>query len=358
MTASRGPTHRVGKPLEATEAAERATQAAVLGDTLNLRVLSAIGAGVPVARLAETLHVSAERAEHAVEALQRAAIVQRDRDEDWTLTARAWVRFGRLLADVPSAAAGPQRLTPVAALPESVESVARDLAYRFASTFSAETVTRYVAESYLLLSQRSDTRKESYSPAQDSWHKINHLRPGKSRHQVIGRLPVTTTCELMSAASADPAAKSLGLVYPTDVDRLEFEPHPKWTPEQLAKMQDRILKESTALIPMSGSIPSVLKEPAFKVRYRYRCESAGCRGHQGRILDWELTALQNRLRHDGKDVKAGVTEKFLDQMFAADRRTGFYMGNFELAARRGKFSVLGVYWPKAEDAVAPQPALF
>lgn len=204
----------------------------------------------------------------------------------------------------------------------------------------------------------SDTRKESYSPAQDSWHKINHLRPGKSRHQVIGRLPVTTTCELMSAASADPSSTSLGLVYPADVDRLEFEPHPKWTPEQLAKMQDRILKESTALIPMSGAIPSVLKEPAFKVRYRYRCESAGCRGHQGRILDWELTALQNRLRHDGKDVKAGVTEKFLDQMFASDRRTGFYMGNFELAARRGKFSVLGVYWPKADDAVAPQPALF
>ncbi len=204
----------------------------------------------------------------------------------------------------------------------------------------------------------SDTRKESYSPAQDSWHKINHLKPGKSRHQVIGRLPVTTTCELMSAASSDPAATSLGLVYPADVDRLEFEPHPKWTPEQLAKMQDRIFKESTALIPMSGSIPSVLKEPAFKVRYRYRCESTGCRGHQGRILDWEPTALQNRLRHDGKDVKAGVTEKFLDQMFAADRRTGFYMGNFELAARRGKFSVLGVYWPKAEDAVAPQPALF
>lgn len=204
----------------------------------------------------------------------------------------------------------------------------------------------------------SDTRRESYSPAQDSWHKINHLRPGKSRHQVIGRLPVTTTCELMGAASADPAATSLGLVYPADVDRLEFEPHPKWTPEQLAKMQSRIDQESAALIPMSGSIPALLKEPEFIVRYRYRCESTTCRGHQGRILDWELTALQNRLRHDGKDVKAGVTEKFLDQMFASDRRTGLYMGNFELAARRGKFSVLGVYWPKAEDAVAPQPSLF
>jgi len=34
------------------------------------------------------------------------------------------------------------------------------------------------------------------------------------------------------------------------------------------------------------------------------------------------------------------------------------MGNFELAARRGKLSVLGVYWPTAEDAVAREPALF
>lgn len=150
--------HRVGKPLEAAEAAERAAQAAVLGDTLNLRVLSAIGAGVPAAGLAATLHVSAERAEQAVAALQRAAIVQRDADHEWTLTARAWVRFGRLLADVPTGAAAPPRLTPVTALPEAVESVARDLAYRFASTFSAETVSRYVAESYLLLSQRATVR--------------------------------------------------------------------------------------------------------------------------------------------------------------------------------------------------------
>ncbi len=157
MTSEHSSPHRVGKPLDAAEAAERAAQAALLGDTLNLRVLSAIGAGVPAARLAETLHVSAERAEHAVDALQRAAIVQRDHDE-WTLTARAWVRFGRLLADMPTEAAGPSRLTPVAALPEAVESVARDLAYRFASTFSAETVSRYVAESYLLLSQRATVR--------------------------------------------------------------------------------------------------------------------------------------------------------------------------------------------------------
>lgn len=204
----------------------------------------------------------------------------------------------------------------------------------------------------------SDTRSESYSPTRDSWQVISHLDPGMSRHEVIGRLPATTTCELSTAASADSSATSLGLVYPADVDQLEFEPHPKWTPEQLAKMQDRVAKESAALIPLSGSIPALLKEPEYIVRYRYRCESTHCRGHQGRILDWELTALQNRLRYRGDDVKAGVTERFLNQMFASDRRSGFYMGNFELAAHRGSFSVLGVYWPKAEDAVTPHPALF
>lgn len=204
----------------------------------------------------------------------------------------------------------------------------------------------------------SDARRESYSPTQDSWQVLQNLPPWKLRHAVVGKLDPTTTCELMKAASADGSAPSLGLVYPSDIDRLEFEPHPKWTPEQIAKMQARIDKESSALIPMSGSVPSILKEPEFKVRYRYRCESPACNGHQGRILDWELTSLQNRLRYEHKDVKAGVTEKFLDQMFAPERRSGFYMGNFELAARRGKFSVLGVYWPRATDAVLPPPTLF
>jgi len=204
----------------------------------------------------------------------------------------------------------------------------------------------------------SDTRRESYSPTQDSWNVLQNLPPWKARHKIIGQLHPITTCELMRAAAHDGSAPSLGLVYPADVDRLEFETHPKWTPEQLAKMQSRIDKESTALIPMSGSIPTILKEPEFKVRYRYRCEDRACKGHQGRILDWELTSLQNRLRHRGENVKAGVTEKFLEQMFAPERQAGLYMGNFELAARRGKFSVLGVYWPRAEDAIAPAPTLF
>lgn len=201
----------------------------------------------------------------------------------------------------------------------------------------------------------ADTRCESYSPTQDSWTVIENLPPWKARHQVLSQIEPTTTCELARRAAADGAAPSLGLVYPADLDALEFEPHGDWTPEQMAKMQARIDKESGALIPMSGQIPALLTAPRFKVRYRYRCQAPACPGHRARILDWELTALQNRIRGSDQDVKDAVTAKFAGQMFAADRHSAFYMGNFELAARRGKFSVLGVYWPRIADTT---PTLF
>lgn len=204
----------------------------------------------------------------------------------------------------------------------------------------------------------SDTRRESYSPTQDSWTVVGKVPPWRPRHAVLSQMTPTTTCELVRAARADSGAPSLGLVYPNDLDELEFEPHPRWTSEQLQKMRGRIDKESSALIPMNGPIPKLLTEPRFIVRYRYRCGDSSCRGHVGRILDWELTALQNRMRGSDGEVKAQITQKFQTEMFAADRHSAFYMGNFELAARRSSFSVLGVYWPRTEDTIPPPDTLF
>jgi hypothetical protein len=195
----------------------------------------------------------------------------------------------------------------------------------------------------------SDTRRESYSPTQNSWNVVETLPPWEARHAVISRLAPTTTCELRRAAAVDDAAPSLGLVYPSDVEGLLFEAHPKWTPAQLENMRSRAVKEAAALVSVGGVVPPQLREPRFKVRYRYRCGDAGCGGHVGRILDWELTALQNRVGGSDAQVRDAVIQKFQGEMFAPDRRSGFYMGNFEDAAKRASFSVLGVYWPREVD---------
>lgn len=156
------PSRRIGEPLDLTEATERAEQAAVLGDTVNLRVLSALASEIPTTDLAEILHLPAARITGALDRLAAVGIIQPLTETDWTLTARAWVRFGRLLASVPAPTSAPARPAPVGVLPDAVSAVARDLAYRFASTFSPETVSRYVAESYLLLGRNA--RVHSHLP--------------------------------------------------------------------------------------------------------------------------------------------------------------------------------------------------
>lgn len=152
------PPHRVGRPLDLAAAQTRAAQAAVLGDTLTLRVLSALAAGAPADELVTVLQVSQASVSDALSTLESVGIVHRDTAGGHTLTAEAWVRFGRLLVSGVPALPAPVNEPPISALPDTIESVARDLSYRFSSTFNAETVSRYVAESYLLLSQRARVR--------------------------------------------------------------------------------------------------------------------------------------------------------------------------------------------------------
>lgn len=203
-----------------------------------------------------------------------------------------------------------------------------------------------------------DSRPESYAPTHDeALTVVDHFKPWKRRIEVISQVEPTTTCELSSAAKLHHAAPSLGLVYPRDVDRIEFEPHPPWTPAELKKMQDRIDAESGALLPTSGGVPTILRAPRFKALYRYRCDDARCNGHQGRILDWELSSLESRY-YSEHELKRAVTDKFLSEMCDASRKTGFFMGNFEAAIKRDKFSVLGVYWPPRVEAQSPAASLF
>lgn len=151
--------HRVGRPLDVEAAQARAVQAAALGDLLTLRVLSAVATGAPAAEIPGLLHADAEIVREGLSRLVQVGIVRVDDAGGYVLPAESWVRFGRLLVGGTPALPDPDGHQPaVAALPVAIVAVARDLSYRFASTFSSETVSQYVVESYLLLSQRARVR--------------------------------------------------------------------------------------------------------------------------------------------------------------------------------------------------------
>lgn len=163
------PPRRIGRPLDRESALARVGQISVLADALCLQVLSAIAAVGGPSSTNATISTSVGAPEvdvaDAVAALTKAGLAARD-DSGLNLTADAWIRFGRLLVNAqptdPDVKPAPG-LGDLAELPPVAARIARDLAYRFSSVFSPETVAKYVAESYLLLSERAHI--QTYLPS-------------------------------------------------------------------------------------------------------------------------------------------------------------------------------------------------
>ncbi|MGB3909972.1 MAG: hypothetical protein WBL06_05835 [Pseudolysinimonas sp.] len=202
-----------------------------------------------------------------------------------------------------------------------------------------------------------DSRPESFRPDIDTIDVVGHLDDWKERQPIMSKVPRTTTCALSGAGSEHHDAPSLGMVSVRSLDRIKVEPFDGWSDAQ----QERIAA-AASLSPLSlfGDLektPSELKAPRFVVRYEYHCTADGCPGHVGQVLDWELTALQNRLNRDSDDVvRAAIEKNFHQRMFAPGKQTSFFMGNFEDARKRASFSVLGVYYPP--EGVATSVGLF
>jgi hypothetical protein len=185
-----------------------------------------------------------------------------------------------------------------------------------------------------------DQRRESWRPRMTTMVKLRHLKPWKPRRAWVDPYAVDSMCDLNRAATANANAKSLGLVRPREVTGFRIKPHPGWTRDEQRKIDAYV--NQMDLFGNEDRTP--LEAPRFKAAYHYRCHSAGCRGHEQGLLDWEFVALQRRLKYlsDG-ELKRQLTEKFLSMMCDPARDVAFYVGN--QAKRAHVFSVLGVYYP-------------
>jgi len=152
---------RIGRPLDITSAISRANQIAVIADPFRLRVLSAVATVTDspgeIREVALALSNPVDEVAAALNALEDAGLVTSSAGDGYHLTAEAWIRFGRLIASV----GGSSHSSAKPAVPHDFDMppvaarIADTLAYRFSSYFSPETVAKYVAESYALLSERA-----------------------------------------------------------------------------------------------------------------------------------------------------------------------------------------------------------
>lgn len=157
----------------------------------------------------------------------------------------------------------------------------------------------------------------------------------------------TTMCELLArnpkGGMATPSP-SLELIKPVDVETSIIDGDP-WTPAEQAKIDHASAPDlfGTSLMPL---------EPApYAVRYKYRCASATCPGHDQKNLDWEVGQAGRRWKADYGDAggRAAMLQRWRDDMLSSDHDIHFYVGNQNRYRRT--FSVLGTWYPKVENAL-------
>jgi hypothetical protein len=194
----------------------------------------------------------------------------------------------------------------------------------------------------------ADKRPESRKINASSIRVERQVKGWANRDAWLSQLEYPSMCHLLSMIRRNIDSQSLAAVSPASVIGLEFSPHPGWSASELQRFeqyrsQGDLFRESP---------PRLLDPPQFIVHLRYRCAMSECDGHAQRIIDWELTALQQRYRSRGEvQLKQVILRNFFRIPFGADRTPLIFVGNQENIQRRGAFTILGLYYPRKADLV-------
>jgi hypothetical protein len=133
-------------------------------------------------------------------------------------------------------------------------------------------------------------------------------------------------------------SRSLGCVKIRDVSELIVKPmDTAWTGRKRHLIDQLVLFDP---------VETKLEKIPFVFKYRYRCESSNCPGHNQSILDWELMELYRGLRDQGaqpNEIEAKIRSKFIKELCSPSKDTHFIVGNHSLYP--STFMVLGVFWP-------------
>ncbi|WP_102146036.1 hypothetical protein [Mycobacterium hubeiense] len=199
--------------------------------------------------------------------------------------------------------------------------------------------------------QSNDNRPESFRPRQDELAHVELLDTSSNwqrrRMNLDGLIGGTTMCELLDQnpkGGMGTPSPSLGLIKPTDVDASVVDGEP-WTADEQAKI------DKASAPDLFGTSLKPLQPAPYAVRYKYRCASPKCNGHDQKVLDWEAGQAGRdwQLQYGDAGGRDAMLKKWRDLMLSPDRDVHFYVGNQN--RRRRSFSVLGVWYPKFENAL-------
>lgn len=91
-----------------------------------------------------------------------------------------------------------------------------------------------------------------------------------------------------------------------------------------------------------------LEKIPYRFYYQYKCQEAGCRGHNMIIEDWEVMQLYRSMRDKFGNEEiacAKVRDKFFGEICSPDKDVHFFVGT---TLQYGTWLILGAFYPKKE----------
>ncbi len=188
----------------------------------------------------------------------------------------------------------------------------------------------------------SDQRPETYRPEFATVEVVRSIKTNGSwaeRRQYVEPLIVDSMCGVLRRERED--RTSLAAFRPGTVEALTIAPAKK---QQWSDGQQGVANQGSLLLPDKKTLEKI----PLRFGFTYRCDEAGCRGHDQSIIDWELSesyrGWRRRYRPESL-LHDKLRQKWFGQMCASTRDTVFFVGNQH--QYREAFLVLGVFWPPA-----------
>ena len=220
---------------------------------------------------------------------------------------------------------------------------------RFRELPKQQRFRKYEVIRVLAQKHSTDTRAETWRPQQDSFEKILPQVPPRGawleRRRYVEPLIGPSMCELRQGRSANGSGPSLGLIRPRRVVSVLVRDEAEWSIGQRATVGQGNLLSSK----------SDLEKPGHAFSYSYECETAGCRGHKQKIVDWELGEAYRSWMRQGRNPVESIKGKWHDMMCDRKRELMFFVGDQHKFP--GNFLVLGTFYPEHRPVEDQLPLL-
>lgn len=193
---------------------------------------------------------------------------------------------------------------------------------------------------------RGDRRPETRRPDRDSieltGEPIPTARAWEQRRRFVEPLMTSSMCEIVRRQRED--GTSLAVFRPARVEDIIIEPAD--VSQEKADIARAWAAQGSLLDGVSADEQvhqrKALELVPWTFKYHYFCDERGCNGHRQSIVDWEIAATYDRVRHHD-DWRDRIKDRWLRDLCAPDRDHAFFVGNMHQYL--GSFLVLGVWWP-------------